>query len=82
MPADLQGALDQAAKAACSLHRKMEVEKEQGDLAFIRKAGVQVNEVKDLKAFQERMGPVYEAVTAKVGKEFMGRLTAARAAAK
>jgi len=82
MPADLRQALDQAAKAACAMHRKMEVEKEQGDLDFIKKAGVQVNEVKDLKAFEARMGPVYEAVTAKVGKEFMDRLMAARAAAK
>ena len=82
MPADLRQVLDQAAKAACAVHRKMEVDKEQGDLDFIKKAGVQVNEVKDLKAFQDRMGPVYDAVTAKVGKEFMDRLMAARAAAK
>ena len=82
LPADLRQILDQAAKAGCAVHRKMEVDKEQGDLDFIKKAGVQVNEVKDLKAFQDRMGPVYDAVTAKVGKEFMDRLMAARAAAK
>ena len=34
-------------------------------------------EVKDLKAFQERMGPAYDLVTTKVGKEWMDRVMAA-----
>jgi hypothetical protein len=43
---------------------------------------VQVNEVKDLKAFQDRMGPAYDLVTTKVGKEWMDRVLAAVKAAK
>ncbi len=82
LPADLRAAVDEAGKAACSIHRKIEVEKEKSDLEFMKKAGVQVNEVKDLKAFQDRMGPVYDAVTTKVGKEFMERLIAAAKTAK
>ena len=82
LPPDLRQAVDEAAKATCALDRKAEVDKEKGDLEAIRKAGVQVNEVKDLKAFQERMGPAYDVVTTKVGKEWMDRVLAAVRAAK
>ncbi len=79
---DLRQAVDEAAKAACALDRKAEVDKEKGDLESIRKAGVQVNDVKDLKAFQDRMGPAYDLVTTKVGKEWMDRVMAAVRAAQ
>lgn len=79
---DVRRAVDDAARAACAFHRKIEVEKETTDLEFMRKAGVKINEVRDLKAFRDRVGPVYEAVTAKVGKEFLDRLTAAARAAQ
>jgi tripartite ATP-independent transporter DctP family solute receptor len=81
LPADLRQAVDEAAQAACAIDRKAEIEKEKSDLEFIKKYGVQVNEVKDLKAFQDRMGPAYDLVTTKVGKEWMDRvLTAVKAA--
>jgi hypothetical protein len=35
----------------------------------------QIDEVKDLKAFQALMKPVYASVEQQVGKEFMDRLT-------
>jgi TRAP-type transport system periplasmic protein len=79
---DLRQAIDEAGKAACAMDRKAEIEKEKTDLEFIKKAGVQVNEVKDLKAFQERMGPAYDVVTTKVGKEWMDRIRAAVKAAQ
>jgi tripartite ATP-independent transporter DctP family solute receptor len=79
---DLRRAVDDAARAACAFHRTIEVAKETTDLEFMRKAGVKINEVRDLKAFRDRVGPVYEAVTAKVGKEFLDRLTAAARAAQ
>lgn len=82
LPPDLRQAVDEAARATCALDRKAEVDKEKGDLESIRKAGVQVNEVKDLKAFQDRMGPAYDLVTTKVGKEWMDRVLAAVKAAK
>ncbi len=82
LPADLRQAVDEAGKAACAVDRKTEVEKEKTDLEFIKKYGVQVNEVKDLKAFQARMGPAYDLVTTKVGKEWMGRIQAAVKAAE
>lgn len=82
LPADLRQAVDEAFKAACAMDRKAEVEKEGADLLVIKKAGVQVNEVKDLQAFQDRMGPVYDLVTTKVGKEYMDRFMSAVKAAR
>ncbi len=82
LPPDLRQAVDEAARATCAIDRKAEVEKEDADLAVIKKAGVQVNDVRDLQAFQDRMGPVYELVTAKVGKEYMDRFMAGVKAAK
>ncbi len=82
LSADLRQAVDEAFRAACAMDRKAEVEKEDADLQVIKKAGVQVNEVKELQAFQDRMGPVYNIVAAKVGKEYMDRFMAAVKAAK
>jgi len=43
----------------------------------MKKAGVQINEVKDLKSFQALVKPVYASVEQQVGTEFMDRLTTA-----
>jgi tripartite ATP-independent transporter DctP family solute receptor len=79
LPADLRAAVDEAAKTTCALDRKAELESEAKDLEYIRKAGVQVNDIPDLRPFKEMMGPVYAEVGAKVGKEWMDKvLTAAK----
>jgi TRAP-type C4-dicarboxylate transport system substrate-binding protein len=45
--------------------------------------GVQVNDIKDLRPFQERAQPVWKFVESKVGKELFDRvISEARAAAK
>jgi tripartite ATP-independent transporter DctP family solute receptor len=82
LPADLRQAVDEAARAACALDRKSEVDKEKGELEIIKKSGVQVNEVKDLKPFQDRMAPAYDLVASKVGKEWMDKVMSAVKAAK
>jgi TRAP-type transport system periplasmic protein len=81
-PAELRKVLDEAARAACEFQRKDEVEKDIAGLDQIRKAGVQINELKNLQQFQDRMAPVYQSVEGKVGKDFMSRLTAAVQAAR
>ena len=81
LPPDLQKAVDESMKAACDANRKIEVEREKADFDIMKKAGTQINEVKDIKQFQALMKPVYDSVESKVGKEFMGRLNAAIAAA-
>src|SRR6266542_4035842 len=78
---DLQKAVDDSMRDACQAHRKLEVEREKIDFDIMRKAGVQINEVKDIKAFQALMKPVYDSVESKVGKEFMTRLNGAIQAA-
>jgi len=74
LPADLKKALDAASKDACALDRKAELDSEAGDLETIRKAGVQVNEIADTKPFRDMMGPVYQEVGAKVGKEWLDKV--------
>ena len=81
LPADIQKAVDESMRDACQLHRKLEVEKEKNDFDVMKKAGVQINEVKDIRAFQALMKPAYDYVEGQVGKEFMNRLRAAVQAA-
>ena len=81
LPADIQKAVDESMRDACQLHRKLEVDKEKNDLDVMKKAGVQINEVKDIRAFQALMKPAYDYVEGQVGKEFMNRLRAAVQAA-
>ena len=57
---DLQKAVDESMKETCVAHRKIEVEREKLDLDIMRKAGVQINEVKDIKQFQALMKPAYD----------------------
>ena len=79
---DLQKTMGEAMQQTCALHRRLEVEREKQDYDVMRKAGTQINEVKDLRAFQALMKPVYASVEQQVGKEFMDRLTTAAQAAK
>jgi len=79
---DLQKTVGEAMQQTCALHRRLEVEREKQDYDVMRKAGTQINEVKDLKAFQALMKPVYASVEQQVGQEFMDRLTTAAQAAK
>ncbi len=74
LPPDVKQAVDAAAKEACALDRKAELDSEAGDLEIIRKAGVKVNDIGDTKPFREMMGPVYQEVGTKVGKEWMDRV--------
>src|SRR5215831_7244038 len=81
LPPDLQKVVDESMRAGCEIHRKFEVEHEKRDFEVMKKAGVQINEVKDAKAFQALMKPVHASVEQKVGKEFMDRLASAAAQA-
>jgi len=82
LPPDLQKVVDESMRTGCEAHRKFEVEHEKRDFDVMKKAGVQINEVKDIKVFQALMKPVYASVEQKVGKEFMDRLATAAQAAK
>jgi tripartite ATP-independent transporter DctP family solute receptor len=81
LSADDKKAWDTAAAAACKKDRDAEMEKGKLDLEIVKKAGVQVNEVASIDAFRQKMAPAYEAVSAKVGKEWMDKVLAAVKAA-
>jgi tripartite ATP-independent transporter DctP family solute receptor len=74
LPADLRKVVDGVAKDVCALDRKAELDSEAGDLELIRKAGVQITDVGDTRPFRDMMGPVYQEVAAKVGKDWMDRV--------
>jgi tripartite ATP-independent transporter DctP family solute receptor len=81
LPPDLQKVVGESMQQTCAVHRRYEVEREKQDYDVMKKAGTQINEVKDLKAFQALVKPVYASVEQQVGNEFMGRLTTAAAQA-
>jgi TRAP-type transport system periplasmic protein len=81
LPPDLQKVVGESMQQTCAVHRRYEVEREKQDYDVMKKAGTQINEVKDLKAFQALVKPVYTSVEQQVGKEFMDRLTTAAAQA-
>jgi tripartite ATP-independent transporter DctP family solute receptor len=83
LPADLKKVIDESMIAGCAQHRQDELKQEVEAMAAMRAKGVQINEVKDLRAFQERAQPVYRFLEQKVGKEWFDRVLAeARATAK
>ncbi|HTY77713.1 MAG TPA: TRAP transporter substrate-binding protein [Candidatus Bathyarchaeia archaeon] len=83
LPGDLKKVVDESMLAACAQHRQDELKQEAEAFAAMKAKGVQINEVKDLREFQERAQPVWKFLEAKVGKEFFDQVVAeARAAAK
>lgn len=74
LPADLKKVVDAVAKDTCALDRKAELDSEAGDLELIKKAGVQITDVGNTRPFRDMMGPVYQEVRVKVGKEWMDRV--------
>jgi len=83
LPADLKKVIDETMKIACAQHREDELKAEADGLAQMKAKGMQVNDIKDLRPFQERAQPVWKFVEGKVGKELFDRVIAeAKAAAK
>src|SRR5207302_813318 len=82
-PADLKKVIDETMQVACAQHRQDEVKAEADGLLQMKAKGMQVNDIKDLRPFQERAQPVWKFVEGKVGKELFDRVIAeAKAAAK
>jgi tripartite ATP-independent transporter DctP family solute receptor len=83
LPDDLRKVIDESMLAACAQHRQDELKQEAESFTLMKAKGVQINEVKDIREFQERAQPVWKFLEAKVGKEFFDRTVAeARASAK
>ncbi|HYR69866.1 MAG TPA: TRAP transporter substrate-binding protein [Candidatus Acidoferrum sp.] len=83
LPADLKKVVDETMAASCAQHRQDEVKAEVEGLALMKAKGMQVNDVKDIRLFQERAQPVWKFLEQKAGKELVDRVIAeARATAK
>jgi TRAP-type C4-dicarboxylate transport system substrate-binding protein len=83
LPADLKKVIDETMATACAQHRQDELKAEVDGLALMKAKGVQVNEVKDIRQFQEKAAPVWKFVEQKVGKELFDLvISEAKAAAK
>lgn len=83
LPPDLRKVIDETMTASCAQHRQDELRAEVEGLAAMKTKGVQVNEVKDLRLFQERAQPVWTFLQQKAGKELVDRVIAeAKATAK
>jgi TRAP-type C4-dicarboxylate transport system substrate-binding protein len=83
LQADLKKVIDETMQVACAQHRQDEVKAEAEGLAQMKARGMQVNEIRDLRPFQQRAQPVWKFIEGKVGKELFDRVIAeARAAAK
>lgn len=83
LPADLKKVIDETMQIACAEHRQDELKAEADGLAQMKAKGMQVNDIKELRPFQERAQPVWKFLEQKVGKELFDRVLAeAKAAAK
>ena len=83
LPADLKKVVDETMAASCAQHRQDEVKAEIEGLALMKAKGMQVNDVKDIRLFQERAQPVWKFLEQKAGKELVDQFIAeARATAK
>ena len=82
LPADLKKVVDETMAVACVQHRQDEVKAEADGLAQMKARGMQVNDVKDLRPFQERAQPVWKFLEGKVSKELFDRVIAEARAAK
>src|SRR6266851_3622447 len=82
LPADLKKVVDETMTVACAQHRQDELKAEADGLTQMKAKGMQVNEIKDLRPFQERAQPVWKFIEQKVGKELFERVIAEARAAK
>jgi TRAP-type C4-dicarboxylate transport system substrate-binding protein len=83
LPPDLKKVIDETMTASCAQHRQDELKAEVEGLAAMKAKGVQINDVRDLRLFQERAQPVWKFLEQKAGKELVDRVIAeAKATAK
>ena len=83
LPDDLKKVIDESMQTACAQHRQDEVKQEAEAFALMKAKGVQINEVKDIREFQDRAAPVWKFLEQKAGKEIVDRVIAeAKATAK
>jgi len=78
IPADLKPVFDQVVQETRDWQRKRYAEKQAQDIAWMKANKIQVNEVKDLSAFQAKVKPLWDKYTPKIGQDIINQALATK----
>jgi tripartite ATP-independent transporter DctP family solute receptor len=78
IPADLKPVFDQVVQETRDWQRKRYAEKQAQDIAWMKANKIQVNEVKDLSAFQAKVKPLWDKYTPKIGQDLINQALATK----
>ena len=78
IPADLRPLFDQVVKDTRDWQRNRYAEKQKMDIEWMKANKVQVNEVKDLSAFQAKVKPLWDKYAPKIGQELINQALATK----
>jgi TRAP-type transport system periplasmic protein len=78
IPADLRPIFDQVTKETRDWQRNRYAEKQKMDVDWMKANKINVNEVKDLSAFQAKVKPLWDKYTPKIGKELIEQALATK----
>jgi tripartite ATP-independent transporter DctP family solute receptor len=78
IPADLRPLFDQVTLETRDWQRKRYAEKQQTDIEWMKANKVQVNEVKDLSAFQTKVKPLWDKYAPKIGQDLINQAIATK----
>jgi TRAP-type C4-dicarboxylate transport system substrate-binding protein len=69
---------DQVVQETRDWQRKRYAEKQAQDIAWMKANKIQVNEVKDLSAFQAKVKPLWDKYTPKIGQDLINQALATK----
>jgi tripartite ATP-independent transporter DctP family solute receptor len=78
IPADLRPVFDQAIKESRDWQRKRYAEKQSKDIEWMKANKINVNEMKDLAAFQAKVKPLWAKYAPKIGQELIDQALATK----
>ena len=78
IPADLRPVFDQVVKETRDWERNRYTEKQKMDIEWMKANKVQVNEVKDLSAFQAKVKPLWDKYAPKIGQDLINQALATK----
>ncbi|MBV1895202.1 MAG: TRAP transporter substrate-binding protein [Rhodobacteraceae bacterium] len=77
LPEDVQQAVLDAGVAAIAAQRITVAEAEQGVITALTDAGMEINDIEDVGAFRDKVGPVYERFEDSIGSELLAQALSA-----
>jgi TRAP-type C4-dicarboxylate transport system substrate-binding protein len=73
LPEDVQQAVIAAGEAAIETQRETVAAAEADVVAALEEKGMEINEIEDVGAFREKVGPVYERFEPTIGADLLGQ---------